>query len=134
MRTTRQYAAGKKVHKISYIGQRRRESSCGKVWYSDWIWQPRASANWSLVTCGNCLRGRPTTSSWISNEEVAAARAVLMKQVNLHAVNFINIYALLIHAKACTNKHQVDDGAGHMMWEYCGTNYWYCKDAPPTDG
>lgn len=67
------------------------------------------------------------------DEKIADARAALIEQVDLHAVRFIDSYVLLVHTKGCTNKHRIDDGAGHTESEYCGTNQWYCKDAPPTD-
>lgn len=56
---SRIYTIGTKVHKISYIGQRRRKSKCQKVWYNDWPAQPRGTLAWSKTTCGNCLKGRP---------------------------------------------------------------------------
>lgn len=68
------------------------------------------------------------------DKRIAKARRELIAQVDLHAVRFIDAYVRLIHAASCGNRHPVDAGDGHMEWEYCGTNHWYCAEMPPTDG
>ncbi len=61
---------GTKVHKISYLRNRRRETPCGKFWYTDWPrwWQFRGTLAWARTTCGNCMAGRAHPRSWLERK------------------------------------------------------------------